>query len=91
MSKVDKDHDQTMSVASDDEGQLQYNPSFETVLREDDDDSSVPPPPPPLYGISLAKISSSIFRSRSKDAKQVSAAEDEEIGGNRPVQILDAR
>lgn len=91
MSKAEKDHDQTMSVASDDDGQLQYNPSFETVLREGDDDSSVPPPPPPMYGISLAKISSSIFRSRSRESKHVKTGEDEEIGDHRPVQILAAQ
>ena len=91
MSKVEKDHDQTLSVASDDEGQILYNPSFETVLREDDDDSSVPPPPPPLYGISLAKISSSIFRSRNRERKLGTAADDEEIGGSPPVEILSAQ
>jgi hypothetical protein len=92
MSNVAKENDETMSIASEDEAQLQYNPSFETVLREDDDDSSVPPPPPPLYGLSLAKLSSSIFRSRSKESKQVAtSAGDEEIGENRPVQILPAQ
>jgi hypothetical protein len=72
MSKLDLDldPDATMSVASsdDDDLQIRYDPSFETVLRDDDDDdddgSSVPPPPPPLFPISFRDIRGSIFRSK---------------------------
>ncbi len=86
MSKAANDHDDTMSVASEDDVQLQFVSSFETVLRDTDDESSVPPPPPPSSGRSLRAIGGSFFWAKEKYLK--SPNDDEETGDLRPVEVI---
>lgn len=77
--------DATMSVASEDELQIRYDPSFETVLRDDDEDSSVPPPPPPTLSASFRNIRNSIFRGKNNKAKE---GDEEEPPPPPPVDII---